>query len=148
ARECGHEVAFLSGPDVHALVDAEEFAFLLCGPTFDTLVADAFARYPETPLATPEDQQRFGLGRLFSEIRVGTTIDDATSIAQAFEPDLVVNEVADFVGPLVAATLDRPNVTLGVGLVLADEWLHLAAAAVAPFWPDAGFEPRADAGCI
>jgi UDP:flavonoid glycosyltransferase YjiC (YdhE family) len=37
-------------------------------------------------------------------------------------------------------------VTLGVGLVLADEWLQLAAGAVAKHWEAARVEPRADAG--
>jgi UDP-N-acetylglucosamine:LPS N-acetylglucosamine transferase len=127
-------------------VEADGLELLSCGPDFGALVAEAFGRFPDTQLASPQDEQRFGFQRLFSDVRVGRTIEDATSIARTQRPDLVVNEVADFVGPLIAAQLRVPNVTLGVGLVLADEWLQLAAGAVAKYWEAARVEPRADAG--
>jgi UDP:flavonoid glycosyltransferase YjiC (YdhE family) len=146
ARRQGHEVAFLSGPDVRGVVEGEGFELLCCGPDFASLVGEAFTRFPDAPLVTPQDQQRFGFGRLFSAVRVGLTVDDASAVIDAFRPDLVVNEVADFVGPLMAARFGCPNATLGVGLVLTDEWLQLAAAAVATYWETAGLEPRDDAG--
>jgi UDP-N-acetylglucosamine transferase subunit ALG13 len=137
---------FASGSDVRDLVEADGFDLLCSGPDFGSLVAESLAQFPDTPLESPEDQQRFGFGRLFSDVRVGASLEDATARWRAYRPALVVNEVADFVGPLVAARLGIPNATLGVGLVLADEWLQLAAEGVAKYWAGAGLEPRADAG--
>jgi len=145
-RASGHDVAFLSGPDVRDAVEADGFALLSCGPDFGTLVAATFERFPDTELARPQDEQRFGFERLFSDVRVDLTIEQATSITHDHRPDIIVNEVADFVGPLVAAKLGTANVTLGVGLVLARELLSFAATAVAKYWERARLEPRADAG--
>ena len=145
-RDAGHTVAFLSGAELAEPIERAGFELLVAGPAFDALVGEALARHPETSFATPDDQQRFGFERLFSEMRLESTMPDAVRQADAFVPDLVVNEVADFVGPLLAARADLPSTTAGVGLVLRDEWLALAAAAAAPHWESAGLTAPGDAG--
>jgi hypothetical protein len=73
-------------------------------------------------------------------------IDAALSNAGPFGPDLVVNDEADFIGPLVAEALGVPNATIGFGLVARDEWVRLAADGAAPSWRALGLEPRTDGG--
>jgi UDP:flavonoid glycosyltransferase YjiC (YdhE family) len=146
ARETGHDVAFLSGPGLREIVEGEGFHFLTGGPEFGALVGEALARHPDAKLATPEEQQEFGFRYLFSETRVALTVQDAMRSAERFAPDLIVNEVADFVGPLVAAWRRIPNATAGVSLVPREELLHMAADAVADQWKAAGLPPRGDAG--
>ena len=145
-RDAAHEVAFLSGPEIEDAVGREGFELHAAGPEFSAFVTEALTRYPDTSFATPDDQQRFGFERLFSEVRVDMAGPDAFARAGAFAPDLVVNEVADFVGPLVAARIGVPNATVGVGLVLRDDWLQLAAAGVASAWAGAGLDAPSDAG--
>lgn len=145
-QDDGHEVVFMTGAGIKAALDDQGFRLLPAGPDFATLVGDALTRHPETTFDTPDDQQRFGFQRLFSEVRVEQSIDVSMAQARLFAPDFILNEVADFVGPLVAAQLDIPNVTLGIGLVLRDEWLRLAADGVAPSWQAAGLLSRSDAG--
>ena len=142
----GHDVVFLTGAELHDAVSDAGFETMVAGPEFSVLVGEALQRYPETSFATPEDHQRFAYGRLFSDIRVELTIDDATRVGHRFGPDLVVSDKADFVGPLLAAILDRPNATVGLTLVLEPERLQLAAGAVARHWETAGFAPPVDAG--
>ena len=145
-RESRHEVAVLSAPALATEIEKAGLDHVAAGPSFDTIVAEALTRYPDTSFDTPEDQQRFGFERLFSEIRVELALPDSLTAVAAFAPDLIVNEVADFVGPLVAASRSVPNVTAGIGLVVLDQWLDLAAAAVARFWEDAGLTARPDGG--
>jgi UDP:flavonoid glycosyltransferase YjiC (YdhE family) len=145
-RDAGHEVVFATGEAVEPLIGPAGFEVLVSGPSFDDLLAEALTRYPETSFATPEDQQQFGFERLFSEVRMDATIPDVLAHADAWNPDLVVNETADFVGPLVAAQRSAPNATVGIGLLLLDRWLGLAAAAVQDAWRACGLTPRPDAG--
>ena len=145
-RDDGHEVCFATGADVASLLGETGFAWRRTGPEFVDLVAEALTRYPDSSFATPADQQRFGFERLFSEVRVDLTAADLLVAAREMRPALILHEVADFVAPLVAAQIDVPSVTLGVGLTVADEWLALAAAGVAPAWARADLPPPVDAG--
>ena len=122
-RDVGHEVVFMTGSELQGSVSEAGFEILVAGPEFSVVVTEALQRYPDSSFATPEDQQRFAFGRLFSDIRVELTVDPAEALARKFAPDLVINETADFVGPLIARMLGRPNATVGVLLVLQDEWL-------------------------
>jgi UDP:flavonoid glycosyltransferase YjiC (YdhE family) len=145
-RTRGHDVAFLTGDGLAGPVAAAGFPLVAAGTDFDSVVAEALVRAPDTPLVTPEDQQRFGFGQLFSAVRTELLADEATAAASAFAPDLVVNDVADFVGALVAARLGVPNATAGIGLVVRSELIDLAAEGVAAAWTAAGLAPRPDAG--
>lgn len=145
-RDAGHDVVFTSGTEVAGTLAEAGFELRPAGPDFASLVTAALQRYPDTSFATPQDQQRFGFERLFSELRVEATVTEATRVAHAFAPDIILNEPADFVGPLVAALLDVPNVTLGVGLVLRDDWQRLAVAGVTGAWEAMGLAAPADAG--
>src|SRR4051812_275655 len=114
-RDAGHDVVFVTGTEVEAELHAAGHELHAAGPAFGDLVGVALSRYPDTPLATPEDQQRFGFGRLFSEVRVEATLPEMTARVDELRPDLVVNETAELVGPLVAARRGIPNATLGIG---------------------------------
>jgi UDP:flavonoid glycosyltransferase YjiC (YdhE family) len=142
----GHDVVFVTGRDLETAIGTAGFELRVAGPDFATLLAETFSRYPDTPLATPEDQQRFGFGRLFSELRVELAAEPMSEVALDLAPDLILHEVADFAAPLVAARLGLPSTTVGVGLVPLDDLLGLAARAVAPAWRAAGLDPPADAG--
>lgn len=144
--DSGHEVIFVTGGDVRSLLADAGFDLVPAGPPFDALVVDALSRYPDTPLATPEDQQRFGFGRLFSELRVESMHAEARRVVEHLSPDVVVHEVADFVGPLVAAERGLPAVAVGIGLLPGDDLLSAAGAGVATAWRSCGLEPPPDGG--
>jgi UDP:flavonoid glycosyltransferase YjiC (YdhE family) len=145
-REVGHEVVFMTGSELQGSVSETGFDTLVAGPEFSVVVTEALQRYPDSSFATAAEQQRFAFGRLFSDIRVELTVDPAEALTRKFAPDLVISETADFVGPLIARMLGRPNATVGVLLVLQDEWLRLSAAGVARHWEAAGFRVPNDAG--
>jgi UDP:flavonoid glycosyltransferase YjiC (YdhE family) len=147
-RARGHDVAFVSGPEAQADLDDRGLDLLVSDPPFGSVVAESFTRYPDSKLRTGtfEESSRFTFHRLFGEMRVEFGIDEAVATATTFDPDLIVNDEADFIGPLVAAVLKIPNVTSGYGWVAPEEWVRLGAEGAAPSWRAVGLDPRPDGG--
>lgn len=145
-RDAGHDVVVATGDAFAPLLGELELTHRRAGPSFDDMVGRALQRWPDTPFEHPEDGQRFGWGRLFSDMRVRLSVDDVRAVADVEQPSVVLHEVADMVGPLVAAERAIPSVDVGIGLVPLPHLVALAAGAVAPYWADVGLDPRADAG--
>jgi hypothetical protein len=147
-RGCGHDVAFISGPEAQADLDDRGLNLLVSDPPFGSVIAEALSRYPDNKFRTGtfEESSRFTFRRLFGEMRVEFGIETAVASAIAFGPDLIVNDEADFIGPLVAAILSVPNATSGYGWRTPEEWVRLGAVGAAPAWRAAGLDPRPDGG--
>jgi hypothetical protein len=143
----GHDVAFISGPEAQADLDDRDLRLLVSDPPIGSVIAEAFSRYPDNKLRTGtfEESSRFAF-RVFGELRVEFGIDAAVANATAFAPDLIVNDEADFIGPLVAAILKVPNATSGYGWVAPEEWVRQGAERAAPSWRAVGLDPRPDGG--
>jgi hypothetical protein len=147
-RGRGHDVAFISGPEAQADLDDRGLDLLVSDPPIGSVFAEALSRYPDNKYRTGtfEESSRFAFHRGFGEIRVEFGIDTAVSNATAFAPDLIVNDEADFIGPLVAVILNIPNATSGYGWVSPEAWVRLGAEGAAPSWRAAGLDPRPDGG--
>jgi UDP:flavonoid glycosyltransferase YjiC (YdhE family) len=147
-RERGHDVVFTSGPDMRSDVGNAGFELMVSDRELASIIGETLALYPDNRFRTGtiEDQQRFVFGRVFGEVRVASGIGAALANAEAFAPDLIVNDFCDFIGPLVAAVRGIPNATVGVGLVIQPQLLRLGAEGAAPSWRLYGLEPRSDAG--
>lgn len=145
-RDDGHEVVVATGEALGPALDAAGLEHRSCGPHFDHSVGEALGRYPETPLGSPEEQQRFGWGRLFGDVRIRGTIGDLRSAADELAPDVVIHESAELAGPLVAAERDVPSLNVGIGLMVRPDHLALASDAVAPLWAASDLPTRDDAG--
>jgi hypothetical protein len=147
-RGRGHDVAFISGPEAQADLDDRGLDLLVSDPPIGSVFAEALHRYPDNKYRTGtfEESSRFTFHRGFGEIRVEFGIATAVANATAFVPDLIVNDEADFIGPLVAAILNVPNTTSGYGWVTPEEWVRLGAEGAAPSWRAVGLDPRPDGG--
>jgi hypothetical protein len=146
-RRRGHVVAFLTAPDLGAAVAAEGFELLPAGPGLEALLAEAFRRHRD--LARLPRDQVTGMGAaipIFADTRVALTLPKALAAAQAWHPDLVVSEHADFAGPLVAVALGAARVTLGFGPGHPADWLARASDAVAPHYAAQGLTPPTRGG--
>jgi UDP:flavonoid glycosyltransferase YjiC (YdhE family) len=107
AEASGHDVAVLTGEGGAALLPGRHV--LEAGPS----VAQALA---ETARRTGADGRDPGASaaELFGGVRVDLGADLALQAARTFAPDLVVHELVDRVGPLVAASLGVPRVVHGL----------------------------------
>jgi hypothetical protein len=121
---------------------------LVSDPPFGSVIAEALLRYPDNKFRTGtfEQSSRFTFHRLFGEMRVEFGIDTAVANAAAFAPVLIVNDEADFIGPLVAAILDVPNTTCGYGWVVPEDLVRLGPEGAAASWRGVGLDPRSDGG--
>jgi UDP:flavonoid glycosyltransferase YjiC (YdhE family) len=124
----GHHVAFATGPGLALLVEAEGFALLPAGPMPDVLFAEVARRTGADPANDPTPE---GVAEFFAGVRLDLGADEAIAAARGFGPDLIVNEMCDFIGPLVGAALDVPVATLAFGPATPQEFLGPMAALAA-----------------
>jgi UDP:flavonoid glycosyltransferase YjiC (YdhE family) len=128
ALSAGDEVSLLTSGSLRELVDT--VPVLDAGPTFDELSAGHSARTsaPRGAMRTPEDVAEF-----FVNTRVAATFDVASAAAAAFQPDLLIADAADEVGPLVAAQLGVPWARHSLGTELPREFAAATAAGAGQF---------------
>jgi UDP:flavonoid glycosyltransferase YjiC (YdhE family) len=102
ASDAGHDVAFVTGADMAGYLGSR--TLLPAGPGSAELRAESQRR-------TGGGDPRHAGGAavmLFTDARIELAYDEVLDQARRFAPDLLVCEELDFVGPLVAATLDVP----------------------------------------
>ena len=137
-RAAGHEVALLtSGPMAEAV--GPELPVLPAGPMPDVLFAEVARRTGGADAAG--DPKPETVAEFFAGTRVDLSIEDAAQAAKAWEPDLIVCEACDFVGPLVAAELGVPWHVMAFGPAGPDEFVQAMFQTVAPRYADRGLAP-------
>lgn len=124
----GHDIAFATSPGLDLLIEAEGFALLPAGPMPEVLLAEVARRSGADPANDPTPE---GVAEFFAGVRLDLGADEAITAAREFKPDLIVNEMCDFIGPLVAAALDVPVATLAFGPATPQEFLGPMAALAA-----------------
>ncbi|MDR7276523.1 glycosyltransferase [Catenuloplanes atrovinosus] len=136
----GDRVAFMTAAGMTPVLAAEGFDHLPAGPMPDALFAEAAARTGQDAAADPTPES---VSAFFGEIRLDTTADEAVAVAREWAPDLVVNELTDTVGPLVAAVLGAPLATLSFGPGVPAEFRTAIAASTAPHFTARGLDAPA-----
>ena len=100
AAEAGHEVAFLTDAGMAGYLEPR--SLLPAGPDTLTLFAETERR------TGGGDAKHPGAAAVefFTGTRIDLTFDKALGHARKYEPDIMICEEYDFVGPMVAAALD------------------------------------------
>src|SRR6188474_154592 len=111
-KERGHEVAVLTAAGMAPVVAAQGLELRAAGPLPDVLFAEVARRTGADPASAPTPDS---VAEFFAGTRIDLTADEAFAAAEGFEADLVVAELCDYVGPLVAAARDVPVATLAFG---------------------------------
>src|SRR5687767_1197921 len=99
ARAAGHRTALITNAQLAPVV--APLAVLPAGPTSATLKEEAVRRLGDVDPEQPWN----GALEFFVGTRVDLSFDEALAQARTFEPDLVVAETVDVLGPMVAAVL-------------------------------------------
>jgi Erythromycin biosynthesis protein CIII-like, C-terminal domain len=73
---------------------------------------------------------------------VGPRLGALLAIMPAWRPDAIVNEVAEYAGPIAATAEGLPYVTAGFGPLVQPAVAARAAEATIPFWDAARTEPQ------
>ncbi|GAA4668244.1 MULTISPECIES: glycosyltransferase [Amycolatopsis] len=121
ARAAGDEVAVSTGASLREVVG--ELRFLPAGPEMPELFAEQARRPGSRDPRRAEDLP--AVTAFFGDVRIGLTFDAALAAAKAFQPELVVAEVADLVAPLVAAALGVPWVAHSISAAFPEPLARL-----------------------
>jgi UDP:flavonoid glycosyltransferase YjiC (YdhE family) len=145
ARASGHTVGFASGDPV--VGRARDAGFT----AFEAGAAEAFRhewapRFPGFTTLVGDAQRKFFFTEIFANLELAQRADDLESIMSAWQPDLVVHEMAELAAPLVSTSLGIPYVDVGYGSLIPRALLEAAGAAAAPHWRARRLEPDPLAG--
>jgi hypothetical protein len=105
-RDRGNEVAVLTAGGMQPVVEPEGLRLLAAGPMADALIAEVIARTGTDAAHNPTPE---AVAEFFAGARVDLTADEALAAARAFRPDLVIRELCDYIGLLIAAAQDTPS---------------------------------------
>jgi UDP:flavonoid glycosyltransferase YjiC (YdhE family) len=118
ATAAGHEVRLATGPDLVAEVAARGIPTLAVGPTFPGAL-ETFAASGTGDVADVLTAERFPfLGRHLFGATARARLDDLRVAVRDWRPDLVVSELTEPAGLVLAADLGAPAVVHGFGIPL------------------------------
>src|SRR4051812_42103109 len=100
--EAGHGVTCASGHDVKALVQGHGLMFRRAGPGQMT-AAERVTLFPEASSLSPGEIRPFFFRRVFTGHELPLRVEDLDTVVEQWRPDILVHEVAEFAGPLVAS---------------------------------------------
>jgi UDP:flavonoid glycosyltransferase YjiC (YdhE family) len=108
----GHDVAFCSSASFRPEVERYGFEYFDGG--LDWVASDLTTWTAFPPMPPPPDPAFPGFVRtVFADITTRAMAPDVLSIADAWRPDLIVREVMEWSGALVAELLDLPHASVG-----------------------------------
>ncbi len=143
--EAGHEVALASGRNARVHAERAGVPFFAAGP--DQLLPHERERlFPGSLSLEPGEIRPFFFGRVFTTYELPRRAEDLAEVVDQYKPDVLVHEVAEFAGPLVATSLRLPYATHAYGVVIDDDALDAAAKGAGPYWEAAGLAAHPRAG--
>ncbi|MEO3773833.1 nucleotide disphospho-sugar-binding domain-containing protein [Micromonospora sp. B9E7] len=134
-RRQGHEVAVVTAAGMTPLIAPEGIEVLPAGPMPDVLFAEVGRKLGLNPATEPTPE---AVAEFFAGVRVDLTADEALAQAKSWQPDLIISEMVDFVGPLVATSLGVPLATLAFGPSVPAEFTDALTAVVRSRYEERG----------
>ena len=145
ALAAGHQVALLTGGEMIGKVDAE-IPILKAGPSIETILAEAGRRLGTTrDIRAPSQESDRVAQALETEVFAGARVDlaapEALELAGRWQPDLIICENADMVGPLVAAATGVPWARVAYAVAMEDDKERRRTEKVASRYAERGLTP-------
>jgi UDP:flavonoid glycosyltransferase YjiC (YdhE family) len=144
--DAGHEVAFSTAADFCERVERCGFRAFPAGlkmPERGEMMRRVLGEMMEAP---PVDRPKLGFPRIFAEHGAPAMLPDLLDVVDTYRPELLIHDMSELAGPIVATAAGIPYVNHSVGHILPDEIALLAAGWVAPLWKRLGHEPPPLAG--
>ena len=141
----GHDVAFATGEPLVATARERGFEAFAAGPPAS--LRDTWAtRVPAPEVLATDAGRTWFFTEIFAGLELGPRAADLASVVASWRPELVVHELAELAGPLVATAAGLPYATAGYGILPPQGVLRAAAAAAAPHWEGRALSAPAYAG--
>ena len=142
--EVGHQVRFATGEPLLATIRADGFETAKAGLSAQE-ITDLRAADPVLAGAAATGMAIAFFSRSFAGFEVPPRVEDLTRIVHDWSPDLLVHEMSEFAGPLVAALEGLPAVNHSYGPLVEAHVMEAAGATAAEHWLDRGL-PAPDRG--
>lgn len=145
AVAAGDEVALASGPDRADSARLHGIPFHPVGHSFRELVARSRTDLPGYAVGG-EDEERRTYAGFFAGLAGPPAAADLMAVMEAYNPDLVIHETAEFGAPLAATARGVPYATMAWGLPIPVGYLDAAGEALATTWREYGLTPHPHGG--
>lgn len=139
-RDRGDQVAFVAAASLGLLFEGEELTHLAVGPEVPELVAELKRTAGVDILAAPPSVEVEA--EIFAGARIELGYEDSLAAAREFKPDLIVVDVMDYVGRIVASALDVPYAVIALGPAVRPESQAAAEARSAASHAARSLTPR------
>ncbi len=140
-RERGDDVAWAVGPRGIDRVREEGFDAVEAGPGEPERFDEYQRRHGDTAPEGPA-RQAHAFANMFGDVAAPQTLVALLPYAKEWRPEVVVHDVGEMAGPIVAAALGVPSVAHGFGIPIPRAVLAAADVVLAPLWRGAGLDPR------
>jgi UDP:flavonoid glycosyltransferase YjiC (YdhE family) len=124
ALRAGHEVAFATGDPALA----REFTAFKAGPGPE-LRATWLPRLPAREVLATDAGRRWFFTEVFAKLELPPRAEDLRRTVADWRPDVLVHEIAELAGPLVATEAGVPYATAGYGILPRKDVIEPALAA-------------------
>jgi UDP:flavonoid glycosyltransferase YjiC (YdhE family) len=143
----GHRVAFATGEHFCPWIERLGFEAFPAGLHREGYLDELRRRFPEYPGQLPrESLLNFHLTKECPQFLAPAMLKDALAIARQWQPTVLVHDMTDFSGPLVASLVGIPYAGHSWTILFPScDWLA-AADAMAGLWKANGLEPPPLAG--
>ena len=138
----GDDVLWATGDEVCGRLEREGIATSVAGLDDGIAMSTFYERYPEVNEVPPPERSDFMFPRLFGAVRAEAMLADLVPVARDYSPDLLVCDAAEFAGPIAAAVVSAPNITLSFGGTLPAPRVAATGVAVEPLWAAHGLDGR------
>ncbi|HEX8001205.1 MAG TPA: glycosyltransferase [Mycobacteriales bacterium] len=140
-RDRGDDVRWAVGPGGVDTVRREGFEAVEAGPAERERHAEYRRRHPDGPPPGPATRAH-AFPHMFGGVAAPETLAAALPLAEEWRPDVVVHEVAEMAGPILAGRLGVPSVAHAFGIPVPTAILPAVDAVLEPLWRAHGLAPR------
>lgn len=139
-QEHGHAVAFATEARFVPRAHQAGFEAFAAGIGPGRVFEQTLARWG-SEASGPDDLSLFG-ARMFAGVAGPAKVADLAAVAAEWTPDLVITDVTDFAGPIVAARAGIPWATHSLGPMFPPAFMQAAGELIAPIWSEWGVDPQ------
>jgi UDP:flavonoid glycosyltransferase YjiC (YdhE family) len=125
-QAAGHEVRIAAAASFQPTVESLGFTGIPCG--LDWLETDVAATFPEIEALDGPGRLLFFLQRIFGGVAADAFVRDLPAVIDAWEPDILLWEAAEFGGHAVAESKGIPHLPVALGMRLGPVVLGMLMA--------------------
>lgn len=140
-RDRGDEVRWAVAAGVVASLEREGFAATPAGPEEGERRDEYRRRFPDVPFGGPGARSH-AFPHMFGGVAAPLALPPMLAFAEEWRPDVVVHDMAEMAGPIVAARLGVPSVGHGFGISIPRPVVASVDEVIEPLWRSVGVEPR------